>query len=318
VLHLFRVVAGLDSQVRGEFEILGQVREAYALGASGPVLDRLFHQALHVGRRVRAETLLGQSAASVSSAAAELAGEMAGRKALVIGAGRVGGETAKKLAASAAEVAIANRNVERARRLAGSIGGRAVALEEIPAELAGADVVVSSTASPELVLTRETVEQALPVRSGTPLVVIDLAVPRDVDPRIAELPGCSVYDIDDLPSEELGDSVAEAERIVREEAERFDAWVASRGVAPAIASLRARAEEIRRGELDKAEGRLARLSPADRRAVEALTAQIVNKLLHPPTVRLKEAADDGEGGLYADAVRHLFGLDAHPDRLARQ
>ncbi len=318
-LHLFRVAAGLDSMVPGEGEILGQVRAAYESGAPGPLLDRLFRQALHAGKKVRAQTRIAESPASVSAAAAALAqqvfGDLAGRRVLLVGAGKVSELAARNLLSRGGEIAfVANRSAERAAEMARRLGARPLPLERIGTELESADVVVASTGAPDLVVRKEDVELALRERRGRPLFLIDLAVPRDLDPAINELDGCFLYDIDDLEAV-VADSLAgrrrEAERaeaIVAEEARRFSAWQASLGVVPAIASLRARAEEIRSAELARVEGRLERLSDPERRAVELLTAQIVNKLLHLPTVRMKEAAVTADGVLYADAVRHLFGL----------
>jgi glutamyl-tRNA reductase len=319
-LHLFRVAAGLDSLVPGEGEILGQVRSAFEAGATGPILDRLFRQALYAGRKARSQTAIGESPASVSAAAAALAqqvfGDLDGRRILLVGAGKVSEQAARNLISRGAEIAVvANRTLDRAAEVAERFGSAALPLERIEDELARADVVVSSTSSPEVVLHRDQVERALRARRGRPLFLIDLAVPRDLDPAINELDGCYVYDIDDLEAvvaESLGArrrEAAAAERIVAEEAEQFRTWQASLDVVPAIASLRARAEEIRRGELAKAEARLGDLSDAERRAVESVTAQIVNKLLHLPTIRMKEAAAAADGVVYADAVRHLFGLE---------
>ena len=322
--HLFRVAAGLDSRVRGETEILGQVRAAYALGTPGPLLDRLFREALRVGRKVRAQAPVGDPAASAASAAAVLAervlGDLTNRQVLLIGAGEIGEATAGRLVARGAEVAfVANRGEERRGRVARRLEAEPLSLEEIPRALAEADVVVASTNSRSYLVSRDEVERALATRERRPLLLIDLAVPRDLDPEIGTLPYAFLYDVDDL-DEAVGTGTVEgaaarAEAIVAEEAERFRAWQASRGVVPAIASLRARAEEIRLGELERAGRRLADLSPEERRVVEAVTVQIVNKLLHDPTVRLKEAAAGADGAAYADAVRHLFGLDPDSDRL---
>jgi glutamyl-tRNA reductase len=318
-LHLFRVAAGLDSMVPGEGEILGQVRGAYERGAPGPVLDRLFRQALHAGRKARAQTAIGESPASVSSAAAALAeqvfGDLSGCRILLVGAGKVGEAAARNLVARGADLAyVANRSRDRAHRLAERLGGTAISLEHASDELRSADVLVSSTGAAGIVLARDDVDRALRGRKGRPLFLVDLAVPRDLDPAIAELDGCYLYDIDDLEAvvaETLAGRRREAERaerIVAEEAERFREWHASLEVVPAIASLRARAEEIRRAELRRAEARLGRLTEAERSAVESVTSQIVNKLLHLPTVRMKQAAAAADGVLYAEAVRHLFGL----------
>jgi glutamyl-tRNA reductase len=310
-LHLFRVAAGLDSLVPGEGEILGQVRDAYEAAQPGPVLDHVFRQALGVGKRVRTETAIGESPASVSSAAAALAaqvfGDLAGRSVLLVGAGRIGELAAANLASRGARIAyVANRTEETARELAHRFGGAALRLDEVPAKLGEVDVVVTSTSAPEPVLRAEDV----PSRRRNPLFFIDIAVPRDVEPGVAKLGGCFLYDIDDLEAvvaETLAGRRAEAERgeqLVAEETERYRAWRASLDVVPAIASLRARAEEIRAAELAK-----VRVSEDERRTLESVTAQILNKLLHLPTVRMKEAAVSANGAVYADAVKHLFGLD---------
>jgi glutamyl-tRNA reductase len=318
-LHVFRVAGGLDSLVPGEGEILGQVRAAYEAGRPGPLLDRLFRQALHAGRKVRAETAIGESPSSVPAAAAALAqqvfGELEGRRVLVVGAGKTGEQAARNLASRGAAIAlVANRTLEPAEELAQRFGAEAVPLERVPLELERVDVLVSSTSAPGIVLRRDAVAAALKPRRGRPLLLVDLAVPRDVDPAVHELDGCFLYDIDDLEAvvaESLSGrrrEAARAEAVVAEEAERFRAWHASLDVVPAIASLRARAEEIRAGELARVEGRLSHLPESERKAIEALTAQIVSKLLHLPTIRMKEAAVTADGVLYADAVRHLFGL----------
>jgi len=314
-LHLFRVAAGLDSMIPGEGEILGQVRIAHEAGATGPLLDRLFRQALQAGKKARSQTAIGESPASVSSAAAALAeqvfGDLEGRSVLVVGAGKVGELAIKNLVSRGATIAsVANRTGQRAEELTQRFGGEALPLDRIEEELAHADVVLSSTSAPGWVLTREQVERALPARKGRPLFLIDLAVPRDLDPAIHELEGCYLYDIDDLEAvvaETLAGRRREAERaetIVAEEADRFRAWQASLDVVPAITSLRARAEQIRDAEL-----RRAKLNDAERRAAESVTAAVLNKLLHLPTIRMKQAAAAADGVIYADAVRHLFGLE---------
>ena len=326
-LHLVRVAAGLDSLVPGEGEILGQVRDAYEAGARGPVLDRLFREALRVGKKVRTETAINESPASVSSAAAALAqqvfGDLAGCRVLLVGAGEVSELAARALVARGATIsAVTSRTEANAQRLAEAFDAHAVPFARLGEELERADVVVSSTASPEPVLSRDQV----PDRKGRPLFVIDLAVPRDVEPGVARLEGCYLYDIDDLQAvvrESLSGRRREAERaeaIVEREAERFRDWQASLQVVPAIASLRERAESIRSGELAKAEGRLEGLSESERRTVESLTTQIVNKLLHVPIVRLKQAAAT-EGTGYVEVARDLFGLpddDAGQSRKPRQ
>ena len=313
--HLFRVAAGLDSLVPGEGEILGQVRAAHAAGATGAILDRLFSQALHAGKKARTETAIGESPASVSSAAAALAeqvfGDLGDRRVVVIGAGKVGGLAIRNFVSRGAAIAfVANRTSDRAQELAARFGGAPLPLDRVGEALADADVVLSSTSAPGWTLTRDVVERALPQRKGRPLFLIDLAVPRDLDPAIHELDGCYLYDIDDLEAV-VADTLADrrreaerAERIVAAEVDRFRAWQASLDVVPAIASLRARAEEIRTAELDR-----AKLSGPERRAAESVTAAVLNKLLHLPTSRMKQAAAAADGVIYADAVRHLFGLE---------
>ncbi|HZR96909.1 MAG TPA: glutamyl-tRNA reductase [Gaiellaceae bacterium] len=300
-LHLFRVAAGLDSLVPGEGEILGQVRAAYESGTPGLLLDRVFRQALHAGRKVRAQTAIGESPASVASAAAALAeqvfGDLSGTRILLLGAGKVGDQAARNLRTRGADIVL--------------VANSKTAPHELESRLHDVDIVVSSTTAPGYVLDAPTVART---RSGRQTLFIDLAVPRDLDPRIHELDGCYLYDIDDLEaivSETLAGRRSEATRaeaIVAAEAEKFQEWLASLDVVPAIASLRARAEEIREAELRKAEGVLGRLDDGERRAVESITAQIVNKLLHLPTVRMKQAAVSADGVIYAEAVRHLFGL----------
>ncbi len=317
-LHLFRVAGGLDSLVPGEGEILGQVRAAFEAGATGPVLDQLFRQALHAGKKVRAETAIAESPASVSSAGAALAqqvfGQLDGCRVLLVGAGHVAELSARSLASRGAKIAyVANRSPQRAAELATRFAGEGIEFERIAGVLGEVDVVVSSTGSAGRVLARADVEAALRARKGRPLFLIDLAVPRDLDPAIHELEGCYLYDIDDLESVVASSiagrrrEAARAESIVAEEADSFRDWQASREVVPAIASLRAWAEEIRSAELARARGRLG-LSESQEAVVESITARIVDKLLHPPTVRLKEAAAGADGGGYAQAVRHLFDL----------
>jgi glutamyl-tRNA reductase len=310
-LHLFRVAAGLDSLVPGEGEILGQVRAAYEAGSPDALLNRLFHDALHAGKKARAQTTIAESPASVPAASAALAqqvfGELGGRGVLVVGAGKIGELAARALTARGARlVAVANRSREHGAELARRFGAVAVGLDDLATQLAMADVVVTCTSAPGFVIGREHIHS----RRGRPLFLIDLAVPRDVDPVLNDVDDCYVYDIDDLEAvveTSLAGRRREAERaeaIVAAEAERFRAWQASLDVVPTIASLRARAEAIRSAELSK-----AKLSAEEREAVDSITSQIVNKLLHLPTIRMKEAAAAADGVLYADAVRHLFGLE---------
>jgi glutamyl-tRNA reductase len=283
-LHLFRVAAGLDSLVPGEGEILGQVRDAYERGAPGPLLDRTFRMALHAGRRARLETAIGESPSSVPAAAAALAQQvfdgLEGKRVLLVGAGRTSELTARNLRSRGAAVtAVANRTLEHAERLADELGARALFLDDVEQVLSTADIVVSSTSAPGFVLTAEQLVPALRARRGRPVLFVDLAVPRDVDPALASVDGCFVYDVDDLEAvvaaslEGRRAEAVNAERIVAAEAERFRAWQASLAVVPAIASLRAFAEEIRSSELARVEGKLPE---SERAVVDTVTAQIVN------------------------------------------
>jgi glutamyl-tRNA reductase len=300
-LHLYRVAAGLDSLVPGEGQILGQVRTAFEHGAAGPLLDRMFRGAIHAGRRVRRETAVGEVPASVAAAAAALAeqlfGELESCSVMLLGAGKTGELAAASLVSRGARIElVANRSPLKAREVAERYGGVAVDLADATARLPEADVVLSSTSARSFVLTRHDVEPTLRARKGRPLFFIDIAVPRDVDPAIHELEGCYVYDIDDLEAV-VTDSTpgrageaARAEAIVASEAERFAAWRAAREAAPAITALREQAEEIRLRELERARGRLGRLTKAELDVVESITTRIVDKLLHTPMLRLKQAA----------------------------
>jgi glutamyl-tRNA reductase len=304
-VHLFRVAAGLDSLVPGEGEILGQVRTAYERGTTGPLLDRLFRDALHTGKKVRTETAIAESPGTTSSAAAALAaqvfGDLEGSRIAIVGAGKIGALAARRLIKRGAKLSlVANRTSARGQLLADELGGTTIPFDRVVEAIESADILVSSTSSPDLVLTKADVSKALAARKGRPLLLIDLAVPRDLDPAINDLPDCYLYDIDDLQAvvqETLAGregEFAKAEAMAVAEAGRFRDWLATREVAPVIASIRERAEQIRRGELAKASGRLAGLSGPERDAVDSLTSQIVNKLLHEPIVRLKEAAAAAE------------------------
>ncbi len=311
-LHLFRVSAGLDSMIPGESEILGQVRAAFDAASPGPLLDRVFRQALQLGKRVRSETAIGESPASVPAAAAALAaqvfGDLHGRKVLLVGAGRIGELAAGNLSARGASIAfVANRSSEGAGELAARFGGEPLALDEVASRLGEVDVVLTSSAAPGLLIDAAHV----PSRRRRPLFFIDIAVPRDVDPAVHNLEGCYLYDIDDLEAvvaETISGRRVEAEvaeRLVVEEAERFREWRASLDVVPAIASLREHAETIRAAELAK----LGPLADEERARIETVTSQMFAKLLHEPTVRMKQAAADGDGQADAEVIRRLFGLD---------
>jgi glutamyl-tRNA reductase len=304
VSHLFRVAAGLDSLVPGESQILGQVRDAYdgarRAGSTGPLLNRLFEDALHAGKRVRTEAKLHELPESVAASAVELGarelGGVEGRRALLFGAGRMSELAARDLRVRGAEVVVSSRTLESAQDLAERVGGLAAAFDAVAVELPEADLVISATRCPYPILHAEAVRPR-----EKPLVLVDVAVPRDLDPAIGELDGCTLFDIDALGEGLVGleEDVREAEAIVAEEAARFAEWRRARDAAGAIRDLRRRAEEIRSEELARAGSRLSELSPRERETVETLTSQIVNKLLHAPTVRAKEAGSEPLRDLFA-------------------
>jgi glutamyl-tRNA reductase len=327
VQHLFAVASGVDSMVVGEAQILGQVREAFqgatAEGAVGPVLSSLFRQAIKVGRRARTETGIGAGLASTLTVGLEVAegqlGSLAGRRVLVVGAGRMGRLAARAvLGAGAGELVVANRTAANGAALARELGGRSVPLERIADELAAADLIVASTAAVTPTVTAPAVAAARRRASGlasSPLVVLDLGVPRDVDPDVRALPGVMVADLDGLRAVlETGDATSRAEvgrvrALIAAETEAFMAWQREARLGPTIRTLRARAEDARRQELARAAARLAGLDERQRAAVEAVTRGLVNKLLHEPVVRGKALAAGPDGDLYARMLRELYALD---------
>ncbi len=323
VEHLFSVTAGLDSMIVGEAEIQGQVKRAYEMalveGVSGPVSNRLFRDALAAGKRVRTETGVARSNVSISTVAVQLAsdflGELADRRVLVIGAGENAELTARALRDRGVHTLfVANRRYDRALGLAQKFGGRAVTFEDMPRELEAADIVVTSTGAPHQIVGREELEFVAASRMGRPLVMIDLAVPRDIEPSVRDCPGIALYDMDDLQravARNLDARVAEAEEalvLVRQDVERFEEWIASLDVVPTISALRRRADEVVRQVLDENEPRWETLSEADRERVEVMARAVVSRLLHEPTVRLKERGSYP----YLHTLRELFGLDPAP------
>ncbi|MGB4441083.1 MAG: glutamyl-tRNA reductase [Coriobacteriia bacterium] len=327
VRHLFRVVASLDSMVVGEAQILGQVKEAYEHGfdadATQRVFNKLFRQSFEVGKRVRTETAIGESAVSISYAAVELAKKvfdtLDGRTILILGAGKMSELTAKHLVSNGVtRVLVANRTFERAQEMAARFCGTAIPYDQLYEGTREADIVISSTAATEYVITKR--DLAPVARSRTrPLFLIDIAVPRDIDPDVNDLGGVFLYDIDDLSGvveSNLEERMAEARRaegIIDEEIASFFGWVESMEVVPTVAAIRAKAEVIREMELEKALKRLD-LSDRDRKTVEALTCAIVNKMLHGPTARLKKAAAGKDGYEYMEVARALYGLEDSEDR----
>ncbi len=325
VSHLFEVAAGLDSAVLGETEILGQVRGAWELaqseGGARSTLNLLFRHALETGKRARTETAISRSTASVSSAAVEMAterlGSLAGTRVLVVGAGEMGEGVALALVkAGAADIIVTNRTEDRAQALAARVHGRVMPYTELEAALADTDVLLTCSRAGTVVVDADLVERARPQSSRPlrPLLVVDIAVPRNVAPAVAELPGVTLLDLDDLrdwAARGLDKRSHEAEHvrvIVREEVERFVVENTARQAAPLVAMLHERGEHIRSTEVDRFSGKLAGLDPAQRAAVEAVTKGIVAKLLHQPSVRLKDDAGTPQGERNAAAVRDLFDL----------
>jgi len=327
--HLFRVAAGLDSLVVGEPQILGQVKDAFQVAAerhcTGPLLSKTFHAAFGVGKRVRTETTIGEGAVSVSFAAVALArkifGKLQGRRVLVVGAGEIGALTAQHLRShGVAEIVITSRTAAHADALAAEVAGRAVPWSEMAAAIARADIVVTATGSQRPIITRADVAAATGRRRPDPLFIIDIAVPRDVDPSVAEIEQVFLYNVDDLQNivqENLarrGAEIARAEAIVAEELARFTAWQRSRRAIPTVVALRQRFDEIRRAELQRLDGRFSGLPPEARARVDEVTRLIVEKLLLEPTEQLKALPDEETQAIYTEAVNRLFRLgDASPE-----
>jgi glutamyl-tRNA reductase len=359
--HLFSVTAGLDSLVLGESQILGQVRDCWEVarreGTAGSQLSALFRHALEVGKRARADTGIGRGVTSLSQAAVAMArerlGSFAGRRILVVGAGKMGAGTVADLAGrrgpnamtglrgpnamtglrgpnamtsprgpEPAEVLVANRTWERAVALAARIGGHAVAFDVLAEALAQVDVVFASTAGADEVIDRDGLEPVLEARSGRPLLIVDLGMPRNVDPGVRSLPGVTVLDLTDLRGfvkvglDQRRKEVEPVRALVAREVDRYVEATIARGMAPTVAALHEHGEQVRTTELDRFRARLSGLDARQQAAVEALTRGIVAKLLHDPTVRIKESAGSARGERLSGALRELFGIgeqDGDPD-----
>ena len=320
VAHLFSVVSGLDSAVLGESEILGQVRGAWERaageGAARSGMNMLFRHAVGVGKRVRTETGIGRHTASVSHAAVELAearlGTLSGKRVLVLGAGDMGEGMARSLVrAGVGELLVANRTRAKAEDLASAVGGRSVAVADLPAALTDVDVLLTSTGASSVLVDHADLEPVVAARGGRSLLIIDVAVPRDVDPSAADLPGVDLLDMDDLRAfadaglAERRREVAAVRDLIDDEVQRYREVATARQVAPLIAALRERAEAARAAELERT---AARLPAEERAALDAASRALVAKLLHEPTVRLKEAAGTARGERLAEALRDLFDL----------
>ena len=322
VRHAFRVAASLDSLVIGEPQILGQVKEAYQIAEEaeslGAALNALRNRSLSAAKRARTETGIGHNAVSVSYVAVELARKIFGvlkdRKVLLVGAGKMTELAAKHLVRSGARATVlGGRTFARAEDLAAALGGRAAPFESLRQELGEADIVISGTGAPGIVIRREDVEASRGTRLR-PLFIIDIAVPRDVEASVASLSGVFLYDLDDLKSvaeaniRERRKEAADAEAIVEQEVREFLAWQKSLDVVPLLVELRRRGDEIRKEEVARARKRLGTLTPEQEAALDAATSSIVNKLLHPPTAALKEIAQNGRGLDQVALIRKLLGL----------
>lgn len=320
VRHLFRVAAGLDSLVLGEAEILGQVgsalRSAAGAGMAGQEMVHLFQHAVRVGRRARVETEVGHKAGSISSAALGLArqalGPLEGRQVLVLGAGEAARTSVRALVgAGISRVLVANRTASRAAELAAALGGQALVWQSIPEALASSDILVTAIAAPGPILTAQDLRTALQGREGRRLVVLDIAVPRNVEPEAAQVPAVVLYNLDGLQAAvEAGHTlrrreVRAVEAIIAKELVRFQTWWRAADALPTIREIHRRAEDLRQRELAKALQRLPSLAPADRAIVDALSRSVVRKLLHDPVASLKDGAGDAA---HLAAVRRLFRL----------
>jgi len=328
VKHLFRVVSGLDSMVLGEVQIQGQVREAYEMARSltgqrqavRAVFNRLFQSALSVGGRVRNETRLSEGAASIPSAAVELArkifGTLRGRRGMVIGAGDMGELTLECLVdEGVTSVMVASRNMMRAQKVAERFGGTAVAFADFWERLPGMDVVITSTAAPHAMITLDEFRRRMPRKLKSPLFIVDIAIPRDVEPEIGELANVFLYSIDDLQNivtanhERRKAEVPKAEAIVDDEVDKFWRWYSGLRAVPFIKQLRESAESLRRSEVQRVMSQLDHLSDSDLERVERLTRDLLQKVLHQPTARMRAAAEDGREHDVLEAARYLFGME---------
>lgn len=324
VAHLCEVACGLESLVLGESQIQGQVAAAHqtamAQGAAGPVINALFRTALQAGKRARTETAINQHATSISHVAVELAlqifDELSSKTALLVGAGEMAELAAKNLVDNGAgKLLVVNRSEGRAATLAKQFAGEALGWDRLTQALWRSDIVISSTAAPHAILRRETVATAMRMRRNRPLFVIDIAVPRDVEPAVGDLTNVFLYDIDDLQQvleanlEQRRREVPRVQGIVREEVTGFLAWLQARDVVPTIVDLRQHVDGLREAELAWAMNKLEGLSDQERNVIQAFSQRLMNKILHQPTIRLKQHANGREAYRYTEALRDLFGID---------
>jgi len=329
--HLFRVAAGMDSMILGEAQIHGQVRDAWELSReqSGAVLNRLFQTSLLVGSRVKTETALSRGAASVSSAAVQLAkkifGSLQGRRAMVLGAGEMAELALECLTSEGVRAAVvANRTYERAEELARRHGAVAAHYDECWRNLPSVDLLICSTSAPHAVVLPEHVKPAVGERGGRPLCILDIALPRDVDPAVGDLDNVFLYDLDDLKAvvaanlERRRDELPTAEHLIAGEVEKYWQWLAGLAAVPVVAGVRSAMDRVREEELAQALRRLGPLTAEQREAVEHFSRSLMNKFLHEPSVRLRAAAGNGRGLGIVDAARYLFALEDKPPAAAER
>ncbi|MDD2733736.1 MAG: glutamyl-tRNA reductase [Desulfuromonadaceae bacterium] len=325
IRHVFRVASSLDSMVVGEPQILGQIKTSYGYAAeyksSGIILNRFLHKAFSVAKRVRTETKIASSAVSVAFAAVELAkkilGDLSDKTVMLIGAGEMCELAAKHFINSGAKgVMVTNRTFERAERLAEEFGGEAVPFESFLEHLHRADIVLSSTGAPHCIIGPKDAEEVVKRRRFNPIFFIDIAVPRDIDPKVDDVENAYLFTVDHLQEivqanlAQRGLEAEKAEEIINQEIGQFHKWLSTLEVTPTIVSLRNRFDEIRRAELEKTISGWKDLPPDAEKRLEALTLAMMNKLLHAPTSVLKQAGQGGRVDLYIDALRQLFGLEA--------
>ncbi|MFZ5644014.1 MAG: glutamyl-tRNA reductase [Bacillota bacterium] len=324
IRHLFRVASGLDSMILGETQILGQVKGAYQsafnYGSTNKVLNTLFQQAITVGKRVRSETGIDKNSVSISYTAVELAkqvfGNLSGREVLIIGAGKMSELTAKHLVANGVSgIIVSNRSIERAKDMAEKFGGKAVRFDQLFNCMEHADIVISCTAASHYVVKKSDMAVLMSKRSAKKIMLIDIAVPRDIEPAAGNIDGVSLFDVDDLQNvvdqhlSERKKAAVAAEGIIEEDLDGFMKWLGTQFVVPTISSFKKLGEEIKQKELRKALNRLGDISDHDRKVISSLANSIVNQLLHIPVTRIKEYALTPEGHLYTEVLQNLYDLE---------
>jgi glutamyl-tRNA reductase len=329
IKHLFRVASGLDSMILGETQILGQVKTSYQIsceyGATNPVLNTLFQRAISVGKRVRTETEIDRNAVSISYAAVELARQIFNglndKTILIVGAGKMSELTAKHLVANGVtKTLVANRSIEKAEALAEQFGGVAIPYENLMEHMAEADIVISATSATHYIIKEKDMAGVIKAREGKTIFLIDIAVPRDIDPMVSQVEGVKLYDIDDLQNvvdrnlNERKLEAVKAEEIVSDELEEFLQWHSMQFVTPTVKALKKRGEEIRQQEINLCFNKLQDLTEREKKIINGLTSSIINKILHDPVMQLKAYALTHQGHLYTEILQNLFNLEVEGQR----